>query len=497
MGEWTLARTTLELVLAPRSQPRPGPRDPDRRLREARDAGGRGRSLRSPVARHRRAWPARRRPLPPGGDPAHPPRRSRGRARRLSALVGSRIPTSCRRGSGSSITFGAQGDLDVVADLADDLRHVQLSPSEDRRPPGPAGHRAVAPARSTVRPPPRSPLIPRWRARPPARWPTAPAGNKSSKRAASDSLDPLLGRARAWAGSGEPALVRALIDLAARGPDPPGTGRRPRPAGGARRPTGAGRRRLRAARLRHPRRLGGPAAGRPGAARAGPPGGRSHRRPGRPSRLRRAGPARPRPPGAGAARVRDRERRPEADRGERAAAGARRRAAAASAICSARRPFVVAPDSVESRHRRGPAAAAGGADPAGRPARRGGGRLRSSDARLVVHRRARPRDPAQRSVDGGAGRRRGAGPAARGGARGAGRQPRRRAAGARRRRLAVAARRRRCFSAPPRSGSRRWPPSRRRWPPCPTGRRSRAAPSTPATGSGSSAAPIRAPRWSC
>ncbi len=121
--------------------------------------------------------------------------------------------------------FWAAGDLDVVADLANDLRGVALSPTDN----GPMVVRLAIAAASTRRD--------RSAPSPFASFPTlaveaaralaeaAERQQQSPQRGKArgvDALDPMLTRARSWAGSGEPALFRALTDLTLEDPTRPG-----------------------------------------------------------------------------------------------------------------------------------------------------------------------------------------------------------------------------------------------------------------------------------
>jgi tetratricopeptide (TPR) repeat protein len=211
MGEWSLARTTLELVLA---------HDPNRAAaleilidayeqleipEAAAEACGRlsrvtGEPGRRAAALYRQAEILRTRL----GDPDA----ALDAYLRSSDLDPAFLPARLRLVD----HFWRQGDLDVVADLADDLRAVSVSPDDgadllvrlaiarssqrlDRSAPSPfAVHPTLAAAA--------------------ARALADTAGRQQELESRSvDSLDALLGRARAWAGAGEPALVRALIEL--------------------------------------------------------------------------------------------------------------------------------------------------------------------------------------------------------------------------------------------------------------------------------------------
>ena len=220
MGEWTLSRTTLELVLAHDPSRAPALEiliDAYEQLEmpeAAAEACGRLSRVtaepgRRAAALYRQAEILRTRL----GDPEA----ALDAYLRSSDLDPDFLPARLRLVD----HFWRQGDLDVVADLADNLRHVGISPSEDpdllvrlsiarssqrfdRSAPSPfAAHSALASAA--------------------ARALADSAGRQQELETRGvDSLDPLLGRARAWAGGGEPALVRALVDLLLEDPTRPG-----------------------------------------------------------------------------------------------------------------------------------------------------------------------------------------------------------------------------------------------------------------------------------
>ena len=115
--------------------------------------------------------------------------------------------------------FWAEGDIDVVADLAGDLADVQLSPDTEadlvaRLAIAVAGPRSTTPARFSLAAHPGL-LEAGVRV-------LAQAGDRAAARGV-DTIDPFLTRARFWAGAeGERALVAALIDLVLADPGRPG-----------------------------------------------------------------------------------------------------------------------------------------------------------------------------------------------------------------------------------------------------------------------------------
>jgi tetratricopeptide (TPR) repeat protein len=115
--------------------------------------------------------------------------------------------------------FWAEGDIDVVADLAGDLADVQLSPDTEadlvaRLAIAVAGPRSTTPARFSLAVHPGL-LEAGVRV-------LAQAGDRAAARGV-DTIDPFLTRARFWAGAdGERALVAALIDRVLADPARPG-----------------------------------------------------------------------------------------------------------------------------------------------------------------------------------------------------------------------------------------------------------------------------------
>jgi tetratricopeptide (TPR) repeat protein len=115
--------------------------------------------------------------------------------------------------------FWAEGDIDVVADLAGDLTNVQLSVDTEadlvaRLAIAVAGPRNPTPARFSLA---EHPVLIDAGVRV-----LAQAGDRAAARGV-DTIDPFLTRARFWAGAeGEPALVAALIELVLADPARPG-----------------------------------------------------------------------------------------------------------------------------------------------------------------------------------------------------------------------------------------------------------------------------------
>jgi tetratricopeptide (TPR) repeat protein len=115
--------------------------------------------------------------------------------------------------------FWAEGDIDVVADLAGDLAEVQLSVDTEaeliaRLAIAVAGPRSTTPARFSLTAHP-SLIEAGVRV-------LAQAGDRAAARGV-DTIDPFLTRARFWAGAeGERALVAALIELVLADPGRPG-----------------------------------------------------------------------------------------------------------------------------------------------------------------------------------------------------------------------------------------------------------------------------------
>ena len=115
--------------------------------------------------------------------------------------------------------FWAEGDIDVVADLAGDLADVQLSVDTEadlvaRLAIAVAGPRSTTPARFSII---AHPALIEAGVRV-----LAQAGDRAAARGI-DTIDPFLTRARFWAGAeGERALVAALIELVLADPGRPG-----------------------------------------------------------------------------------------------------------------------------------------------------------------------------------------------------------------------------------------------------------------------------------
>jgi tetratricopeptide (TPR) repeat protein len=115
--------------------------------------------------------------------------------------------------------FWGEGDVDVVADLANDLAGVPLLPDEDadlivRLAIATAGPRSTAPARF--------PLADHPGLADAAARALAVAGDAAAARGV-DTIDPLLAHARFWAGpAGDGMLVAALLELVLADPGRPG-----------------------------------------------------------------------------------------------------------------------------------------------------------------------------------------------------------------------------------------------------------------------------------
>jgi tetratricopeptide (TPR) repeat protein len=115
--------------------------------------------------------------------------------------------------------FWAEGDIDVVADLAGDLAAVQLSVDSEadlvaRLAIAVAGPRSATPARFSLA---AHPGLVKAGVRV-----LAQAGDRAAARGV-DTIDPFLTRARFWAGAeGERALVAALVELVLADPARPG-----------------------------------------------------------------------------------------------------------------------------------------------------------------------------------------------------------------------------------------------------------------------------------
>jgi tetratricopeptide (TPR) repeat protein len=115
--------------------------------------------------------------------------------------------------------FWAEGDIDVVADLANDLASLPLSPEDDadlvaRLAIATAGPRSTAPPRFALA---AHPVLAGAAARA-----LALAGDRAAARGV-DTIDPVLAHARFWAGAdGDGTLVSALIELVLADPARPG-----------------------------------------------------------------------------------------------------------------------------------------------------------------------------------------------------------------------------------------------------------------------------------
>ena len=330
--------------------------------------------------------------------------------------------------------FWNVGDLDVVAELANDLSGVPLSPDNE---PDLVARLAIATTTLRAGTKSRFPFTPAL-AQAGVRVLVEAASYQEQEARSIETLDGMLTRARIWAGvDGEPMLYATLTDMLREDPGQPGAA------------SALGRFAELGGRLALARAAYGlaafvmpdcPAARHISAARLSrlrPAGGRGHRRSGRPPRHQGSGPARAGRPRRRAARIRPRRSRAETDGGQRTSSCARHRAA------SDRRSHRLA-----AVHRRprcdrrddGGRAAAPARHP--HPARRPADRRVDPDAQrklVVVRRRSRAGDAAQRAAHVRSRRRRGAGPAAGGRPCRAGRRPGGRTAGPRRRRLAAEA----------------------------------------------------------
>lgn len=115
--------------------------------------------------------------------------------------------------------FWAEGDVDVVADLANDLAAVPLSPVDDA---DLVARLAIATAGPRSTNPPRFALAAHPTLAGAAARVLALAGDRAAARNV-DTIDPLLAHARFWAGAeGDGTLVSALIELVLADPARPG-----------------------------------------------------------------------------------------------------------------------------------------------------------------------------------------------------------------------------------------------------------------------------------
>jgi tetratricopeptide (TPR) repeat protein len=115
--------------------------------------------------------------------------------------------------------FWAEGDVDVVADLANDLAAVPLSPVDDA---DLVARLAIATAGPRSTTPPRFALAAHPMLAGAAARVLALAGDRAAARNV-DTIDPLLAHARFWAGAeGDGTLVGALIELVLTDPARPG-----------------------------------------------------------------------------------------------------------------------------------------------------------------------------------------------------------------------------------------------------------------------------------
>ncbi len=115
--------------------------------------------------------------------------------------------------------FWAEGDVDVVADLANDLSAVPLSPIDDA---DLVARLAIATAGPRHAGPPRFALAAHPHLAEAAARVLALAGDRAAARGV-DTIDPLLAHARFWAGAeGDGRLVGALLELVLADPARPG-----------------------------------------------------------------------------------------------------------------------------------------------------------------------------------------------------------------------------------------------------------------------------------
>jgi hypothetical protein len=115
--------------------------------------------------------------------------------------------------------FWAEGDVDVVADLANDLSAVPLSPVDDA---DLVARLAIATAGPRHAGPPRFALAAHPHLAEAAARVLALAGDRAAERGV-DTIDPLLAHARFWAGAeGDGLLVGALLELVLADPARPG-----------------------------------------------------------------------------------------------------------------------------------------------------------------------------------------------------------------------------------------------------------------------------------
>jgi tetratricopeptide (TPR) repeat protein len=115
--------------------------------------------------------------------------------------------------------FWAEGDVDVVADLANDLSAVPLSPIDDA---DLVARLAIATAGPRHAGPPRFALAAHPHLAEAAARALALAGDRAAARGV-DTIDPLLAHARFWAGAeGDGLLVGALLELVLADPARPG-----------------------------------------------------------------------------------------------------------------------------------------------------------------------------------------------------------------------------------------------------------------------------------